>query len=85
LVFNRDGNQYEKLESQMKMAGLANAFYLQGGLRAYEEFLNHLALSRKPRDERLKTSRECGSCQKGQFYEAESQDSSSLKGRIDLE
>ena len=64
LVFNGEGHQYEKFDSYMNRAGFGNAFYLQGGLVAYEEFLNHLALSRKPREERLKTLGGCTKCGK---------------------
>jgi rhodanese-related sulfurtransferase len=74
MIFNEDGNQYRKIEKIIEKAGLLNAFYLEGGLRAYDEFLNHLALSRKPRDERLKTSRACGACQRGKSQEAKNQD-----------
>jgi rhodanese-related sulfurtransferase len=62
LVFNEEGNQYEKFESNMSRAGFGNAFYLQGGLMAYEAFIDCLALSRAPREERLKTLRECPKC-----------------------
>jgi rhodanese-related sulfurtransferase len=73
LIFNEDGNQYEKIEKIIEGVGFLNAFYLKGGLRAYEAFVNHLALARKPRDERLKSSRECGACRKGKSLESEEQ------------
>jgi rhodanese-related sulfurtransferase len=62
LIFNEDGRQYAKIEKVVEKSGLLNVIYLEGGLRAYDEFLNHLAQSIKPRKQRLKTMGECTKC-----------------------
>jgi rhodanese-related sulfurtransferase len=74
LIFNEDGNQYDRMQKIIEKAGILNVFYLQGGLGGYEAFLKHLVQSRRPRDERRKTSRQCGTCRKGQSHEGESQE-----------
>jgi rhodanese-related sulfurtransferase len=62
LIFNEDGRRYAKIERIVENAGFLSAFYLEGGLRAYDEFLDHLAQSLRPREQRLRTMGECTKC-----------------------
>lgn len=62
LIFNENGDHYEKIEKIMQKKGLENTFYLKGGLNAYKRFLQHLTLSRKSRDRRLKRIDKCRNC-----------------------
>ena len=64
LVLNEDGRGYDEIESFFKKRHIQNVFFLKGGLKAYKKYLERLALSRKPRTERLKTIGKCGSCEK---------------------
>lgn len=62
VIFNQTGEQYEAIESIIKKAGLKNIYFLKGGLKGYEKFLQHLALSRQPRESRIKAANRCGNC-----------------------
>jgi rhodanese-related sulfurtransferase len=62
LIFNENGDNYEKIEKIMKRNGLQNVFCLEGGLNGYRRYLKHLALSRQPRESRIKTTAKCPRC-----------------------
>jgi rhodanese-related sulfurtransferase len=62
LIFNENGDQYEKIEKIMQKKGLENTFYLTGGLNAYEKYVQHLVLSRQSRDNRIKRIDKCRTC-----------------------
>ena len=62
IIFNQIGEQYEPIESIIKKAGLKNVYFLKGGLKGYQQFLQHLALSRQPRESRIKAANRCGNC-----------------------
>ena len=62
LIFNENGDHYEKIEKAVQKKGLENTFYLKGGLNAYKRFLQHLTLSRKSGDSRLKRVDKCRNC-----------------------
>lgn len=62
VIFNRTGEQYGPIESIIKKAGLKNVYFLKGGLQGYQRFLQNLALSRQPRESRIKTTSKCPSC-----------------------
>lgn len=53
LVFNHDGTGYETLRNQAVSAGTENLFFLNGGLDAYQEFLETRKLVNVPRSERI--------------------------------
>lgn len=53
LVFNHDGTGYETLRNQAVSAGIENLFFLNGGLDAYQEFLETRKLVNVPRSERI--------------------------------
>lgn len=62
LIFNENGDHYEKIEKIMQKKGMENTFYLTGGLNAYEKYLQHLVLSRQSRDSRIKRVDKCSNC-----------------------
>jgi rhodanese-related sulfurtransferase len=62
LIFNENGDHYEKIEKVMQIKGLENTFYLTGGLNAYEKYLQHLVFSRQPRDSRIQRIDKCRTC-----------------------
>jgi rhodanese-related sulfurtransferase len=62
LIFNENGDHYEKIEKIMRKKGLENTFYLTGGLDAYEKYLQHLVLSMQPRDSRIQGIDKCKNC-----------------------
>jgi len=69
LIFNEHGNGYEKVEKAIEKSGLNNVFYLKGGIKGYKRYLEHLALSRKPKESRLKTVTRCKNCGKKDIKE----------------
>jgi hypothetical protein len=61
LLFSSTGEGYDGIKRMLDRRRI-NAFYLQGGLVAYQQYLENLALSWQPRDSRLKTHSLCKSC-----------------------
>jgi rhodanese-related sulfurtransferase len=61
IILNETGEQYEKAEKMMNRMGI-ESFYLQGGVAAYQKYLEGLMLSWKPRDSRMKTISNCKPC-----------------------
>ena len=63
LIFNESGKQYATVEKYLNRIGL-DAFYLEGGLAGYQNYLAGVLLSRKPRPSRIKTAGNCKPCGK---------------------
>jgi len=61
LVFNETGDGYARTNKILAGLGV-NAFYLQGGVAGYKQYLGDLMLSWLPRDSRIKTNRKCRTC-----------------------
>jgi rhodanese-related sulfurtransferase len=61
IIFNETGEQYEKAEKIMSRMGI-ETFNLQGGVAGYQNYLEGLLLSWKPRDRRMKTVSNCKPC-----------------------
>jgi len=61
VLFDESGEQYEKAEKMMSRMGI-EAFQLQGGVAAYQGYLQGLQLSWKSRDSRMKTVGNCKPC-----------------------
>ena len=59
LILNKDGNGYDAYENVVKKSGLSNVFYLTGGLSGYKRFLQNVALSNAPQQNRIKTVNKC--------------------------
>ena len=62
VLFNENGEQYEKFDAALKKAGIPNAFYLKGGISGYRHFLENTTLSWKSKKERIVTLGACGTC-----------------------
>jgi rhodanese-related sulfurtransferase len=62
LIFNENGDHYEKIEKITQKKGLENIFYLKDGLNAYKRYLQHRILSRQPKDSRIKRIDKCRNC-----------------------
>ena len=62
VLFNENGEQYEKFDAALKKAGIATAFYLKGGINGYRHFLENTTLSWKSKAERVVTLGGCGTC-----------------------
>lgn len=62
LIFNENGEQYEKIEKLIEEAGLRNVFYLKEGLRGYNGFLKRQALMWQSKDHSRKTLKKCPGC-----------------------
>jgi rhodanese-related sulfurtransferase len=61
LVFNETGDGYARANKILAGLGV-NAFYLQGGVAGYKQYMADLMLSWLPRASRIKTNRECRTC-----------------------
>lgn len=66
LIYNQDGAGYENIHYELEKAGIGPVFYLSGGMKGYNTFLNNLALLHRPREERTESIRACPSCAKKQ-------------------
>lgn len=62
LIFNQDGEGYDRFEKLIEKTDVKNVFYLQGGLKEYRRFLQNLTLSQKPKNKRIKSLRKCKTC-----------------------
>jgi rhodanese-related sulfurtransferase len=62
VLFNENGEHYEKFDAALKKAGISTAFYLKGGINSYRIFLKNTTLSWKSRAERVVTLGGCGTC-----------------------
>ena len=63
LIVSQTGDGYDKVNNILADQDL-NAFYLQGGVVAYRKYIEDLMLSWRPRQNRIKTNRQCGTCVK---------------------
>ena len=64
VIVNEDGEGYERVEKTLLKAGISNVYYLNGGAKGYKQFLHNLALSQRPRSDRIKTVGDCNKCSK---------------------
>ncbi|MEW6079367.1 MAG: rhodanese-like domain-containing protein [Thermodesulfobacteriota bacterium] len=62
LVFNESGEGYPAIRKQLLSAGATRLFFLKGGLNVYKMYLDNLALSHAPREQRVKSYNKCKSC-----------------------
>ncbi len=60
LLFNDQGQDYNRLNGMIQSAGITNVFYLEGGLAAYETFLREQMKLRHPN--KLTVEKKCKSC-----------------------
>jgi rhodanese-related sulfurtransferase len=62
VLFNENGELYEKFDAALKKAGISTAFYLKRGINGYRDFLENTTLSWKSKAERIVTLGTCGTC-----------------------
>ncbi len=62
LICTQEGERYERIDKAIEKLGIKNAFYLEGGVTGYGRFLKSLALSRVPREDRVKRMDGCTTC-----------------------
>jgi rhodanese-related sulfurtransferase len=63
VVINEDGD-YSLLEKGIDEVCRDKVFYLEGGVAAYEKFLEFKLLANRPRQDRVKSTEECEECEK---------------------
>ena len=64
LVISNNGSYNDRVEKILSDQNLGPLFVLEGGLDAYNTYIDNLSLSRKPRDARLQTIGSCNQCGK---------------------
>jgi rhodanese-related sulfurtransferase len=62
LVVDRDGHGYRNVKRAFAHAGFKNVFYLSGGVKAYQNYLEGVAQSWQPLKKRRLRLNRCGSC-----------------------
>lgn len=62
VLFNENGEHYEKFDAALKKAGISTAFYLKDGMSGYRQFLENTTVSWKSRAERVVSMGGCGTC-----------------------
>jgi rhodanese-related sulfurtransferase len=62
LICSEKGEQYYKVEKILKKTAFGNAFFLRGGMEAYEKFLVLQAMIKNAGHNSKKTLRRCTSC-----------------------
>jgi rhodanese-related sulfurtransferase len=63
LIFDDAGKNYERMEKVLPAAGTVNAYFLRGGLEAYQAYLKQQAGMIRARGVAERTARKCPSCQ----------------------
>lgn len=62
LITNDAGTDYQNIARIISKAELKNVFYLEGGIKAYEQYLKGMALSQEPREKRIQKIQKCPTC-----------------------
>lgn len=62
LIFNEEGDQYDRIEEVIQKTGARHVFYLKGGLKVYKSFLEQQAIIRQTRNRPEKTLNQFGKC-----------------------
>jgi rhodanese-related sulfurtransferase len=62
IFFNETGEDYNTIEKVIHNAGYKEAFFLKGGLAAYERFVTNLALIKQARENSKRTIKRCLNC-----------------------
>lgn len=64
IIFNETGKDYDKLEKEINKTFAHKVFFLEGGIEAYQTFLNYQRLANKPISQRTKEIGHCEPCKK---------------------
>jgi rhodanese-related sulfurtransferase len=62
IFFNETGEDYNTIEKVIRNAGYKEAFFLKGGLAAYERFVTNLTLIKQARENSRRTIKRCLNC-----------------------
>ncbi len=62
LIANDTGAEYQSIARIVSKAELKNVFYLEGGIRAYDQYLKSAALSQEPKEKRVQKIQKCPTC-----------------------
>lgn len=62
LITNDTGTEYQNIARLVSKAELKNVFYLEGGIKAYEQYLQGVALAKEPREKRVQKIQKCPTC-----------------------
>ena len=62
LVFNENGEQYDRIEKVIQKTGSKNVFYLKGGVKAYRRFIEVQVAIRQGKNRPKKKRNRCGTC-----------------------
>jgi len=62
MICNQKGEHYDRIEKLLKDIGIKNVFFLEGGLDAYQEFLELQRLATNARHRSQTTLKKCPSC-----------------------
>jgi hypothetical protein len=62
LVFDDNGQGYDNMERLISKTGIANVFFLTGGIEGYRSFLEQQVTLLQAKDYSKKTLRKCASC-----------------------
>lgn len=65
LIFSQAGTGYETFRKQLKSADIKNVFFLTGGMKAYNNYLENRKRAGAPKTERIKSTNQipCRSCE----------------------
>lgn len=62
VIFTTTGKENEHIQRRLARAGIGEAYFLEGGMQAYEKHLQQIQMARRPAAERKFTTGGCKSC-----------------------
>jgi rhodanese-related sulfurtransferase len=62
VVFTTTGSENDHIQRRLSQAGIHQAFFLEGGLKALEQHLENIQLARRPKQERQAGTGGCPAC-----------------------
>lgn len=62
LVFDENGEEYDRIERSLNESGLRKVFFLKGGMEAYRDFLSTQSIIRQAKQNPKKKINRCTSC-----------------------
>ncbi len=62
VIFTTTGAENDRIQRRLAQAGIHQVFFLEGGLRAFEKYLQDIRLARRPKHERKASTGGCPSC-----------------------
>jgi rhodanese-related sulfurtransferase len=62
VIFTLTGKENDRIQRRLARAGIHEAFFMEGGLQAYEKHLQYIQMARRPAAERKATTGGCKRC-----------------------